>query len=68
MMDKISKLFVGLDRSWQLYLALSLSCFLMAFLLSQGELQRQREALAGRLAPSVLRFHILADSDKSSLR
>ena len=42
MMDKISKHFVGLDRSWQLYLALSLSCFLMAFLLSQGELQRQR--------------------------
>ena len=66
MMDKISKHFVGLDRSWQLYLALSLSCFLMAFLLSQGELQRQREALAGRLAPSVLRFHILADSDKKA--
>lgn len=66
MMGKISKHFVGLDRSWQLSLALSLSCFLMAFLLSQGELQRQREALAGRLAPSVLRFHILAESDKKA--
>ena len=42
---------------------LSLTCFLLAILLSQGWAQSQKEALAGRLAPSVLRFHVLAESD-----
>lgn len=66
MMDGISAFFSGRDRSWRLYLAVSLGCFLTAFLLWQGNLQRQREALAERLAPSVLRLHILADSDKKA--
>lgn len=42
---------------------LALGCFVLALLLSMGHLQREREMLAGRLAPSILRFHILANSD-----
>ena len=50
-------------KSWQASLALSLGCFLLALIFSQGQARKQQEALAGRLAPSVLRFHILAESD-----
>ncbi|MCI8658938.1 MAG: stage II sporulation protein R [Lachnospiraceae bacterium] len=50
--------------SWQACAALSLGCLLFAFLLTQIQLQNQREALASRLSPSILRFHILADSDQ----
>ena len=47
----------------KLYLVLSLSCFLIAGL-TYGTGRRQAdEALALRLAPSILRFHILANSD-----
>lgn len=63
-MDSISGRLFRADKPWQLYLAVSMGCFLLAVLLSQGELQRQRENLAERLAPHVLRFHILADSDR----
>lgn len=52
--------------SWQCCLGICLSCFLSAFLLSMGWLQNEREALASRLAPSVLRLHILADSDQKA--
>lgn len=41
--------------------------FLLLFLLfSMGSLQKDREALASRIAPSILRFHILANSDSKS--
>ena len=50
-------------KSWQASLALSLGCFLLALIFSQGQARQQQEALAARLAPSVLRFHILAESD-----
>ena len=47
-------------------LATALACFLLAFLLSMNRVQSGREALAARLAPSMLRFHILANSDSRS--
>lgn len=47
------------------YVLLSLSCLLLALILSMGQVRKEQEALAGRLAPSLLRFHILADSDRN---
>lgn len=44
-------------------LMISMGCFLLALLLSLGHVQAARESLAARIAPSVLRFHILANSD-----
>lgn len=44
-------------------LMISLGCFLLAMLLAMGRVQASRESLAARIAPSVLRFHILANSD-----
>lgn len=41
-----------------------LALILLIFLLALTSLQNQQEALAARIAPSVLRFHILADSDR----
>ena len=46
-----------------LYFTLSLACFLLAFLLSMIALRGRDEALAAHLAPQVLRFHVLANSD-----
>lgn len=43
-----------------------LACLILALLLGMTHLQQQREALASRLAPSVLRFHILANSDSDA--
>lgn len=63
-----------LTNYWPLFFAhssvqecfiISLACFLLALLLSQGWLQKKRETLAERLAPSVLRFHVLAESDSA---
>ena len=42
---------------------LILSLFLLFLLFSMGTLQKNREDLAARIAPSILRFHILANSD-----
>lgn len=42
---------------------LFLSLLLLSLLLTMGNLQKSREALADRIAPSILRFHILANSD-----
>lgn len=42
---------------------LLLPLLLLCLLLSMGSLQKNREALAERVAPSILRFHILANSD-----
>lgn len=46
-------------------LYLSLGFLLLAILLSMGNLRSRQEALASRIAPSILRFHILANSDSS---
>ncbi len=48
------------------YRILSLSLLLLSLLLSMGNLQKRREALADRIAPSILRFHILANSDSET--
>lgn len=45
------------------YALLSLSCLLLALTLSMSQVRKEQEALAGRLSPSLLRFHILANSD-----
>lgn len=47
------------------YAFLSLGCLLLGLLLLLGQVRTSQEALAGRLAPSLLRFHILANSDRS---
>lgn len=47
------------------YALLSLSCLLLALILMSSRVQTDREALAGHLSPSLLRFHILANSDSS---
>lgn len=45
------------------FLAMSSMCFLLAFLLSMAFLQNQDETLASHIAPEVIRFHVLANSD-----
>lgn len=45
------------------YAFFSLSCLVLAMLLCLAQVQKNREAFAARLAPSILRFHVLADSD-----
>lgn len=42
---------------------LALGCLLLAFLLCMGQNRANEEARAARIAPEVLRFHILANSD-----
>ncbi|MCD8225056.1 MAG: stage II sporulation protein R [Clostridiales bacterium] len=42
---------------------ISLLCLLAALLCMMSGLRREREALAARIVPAVLRFHVLADSD-----
>jgi len=45
---------------------LSLTLGLLIFLLTMSGLRRKEEALASRIAPEILRFHVLANSDSSS--
>lgn len=47
-------------------LRLSLGFFLLALLLFFGNVRSRQEDLASRLAPSILRFHILANSDSGA--
>lgn len=47
------------------YMFLSFTCLLTAGLIAFSQVRRQQEELAGHLAPAILRFHILADSDSS---
>lgn len=47
------------------HFCLSGICFLTAFLVAMSGLRKQDEALASRIAPSILRFHVLANSDSS---
>ncbi len=49
--------------SWNYYALLSLCFLLLSLLLSMNAVRAENEALASRLAPSLLRFHILANSD-----
>ena len=56
----------NLKTSARSYLVLALGCFMLSLLISLAAVQKNREALADRIAPSVLRFHILADSDEPS--
>lgn len=47
------------------YRILALSLLLLLLLFSMGNLQKSREELASRIAPSILRFHVLANSDSA---
>ncbi|MCD8120892.1 MAG: stage II sporulation protein R [Clostridiales bacterium] len=40
-----------------------LAALLLAFLIGIGQMRMQQEALAGRVAPQVLRLHVIANSD-----
>lgn len=44
-------------------LAAAACCFLLGFLLLMSSFRQNQEALASRIAPDILRFHILANSD-----
>lgn len=48
---------------WNYYALLSLCFLLLSLLLSMNAVRAENEALANRLSPSLLRFHILANSD-----
>lgn len=45
---------------------LSLTLGLLIFLLAMSGLRRKEEALASRIAPEILRFHVLANSDSAA--
>ncbi len=47
-------------------LILSAACFLMAFLCAMSWLQVRAENLAGRIAPKILRLHVLANSNSKA--
>lgn len=44
-------------------LVLSVSCLLLAFLLTMAWSRQHDESLAARIAPEILRFHVLANSN-----
>ena len=46
-------------------LSLSFLCFLICFLLSMSGIRARDEALAADIAPKILRFHVLANSDSA---
>lgn len=46
-------------------LALSVACFLLAFFCSMIWFKQKEENLAGHISPSILRFHVLANSNSS---
>lgn len=50
----------------RLYLALSLALFSLALLTSMGQVRSANEARAAMIAPHVLRFHIMANSDSDA--
>lgn len=51
------------DRTPAACRILVLSLLLLFLLFSMGTLQKKRETLAARIAPSILRFHVLANSN-----
>lgn len=46
-------------------LFLCAACLILALLCSMAERREKDEALAGRIAPEILRFHVLANSDSA---
>ena len=48
---------------YRVSLCVSALCFFTAFLIAMSARQQGGEALAARIAPEILRFHILANSD-----
>lgn len=50
-----------MKKKW--YICLSMTLALMVLLTAMNGLRRKEEALASRIAPKVLRFHVLANSD-----
>lgn len=44
-------------------LFLCLTCLLLAFLFTMAGQRQSDEAMAARIAPEILRFHVLANSD-----
>ena len=46
-------------------LFLCITCLLLALLFSMAEGRSADEALAARIAPEILRFHVLANSDST---
>ncbi|WP_077609834.1 stage II sporulation protein R [Clostridium sp. Marseille-P2415] len=46
-------------------LFLCITCLLLAFLFTLSEGRQKDEALAARIAPEILRFHVLANSDST---
>lgn len=46
-------------------LVLCISCLLLAFLLTMIWVQRRDENMAAQIAPSILRFHVLANSNSA---
>lgn len=57
-------MFLSLFNKKNVYLVLSMS--ILTLLLSMTHIQNDREALAARLSPALLRLHILANSDSDS--
>ncbi len=51
------------SAGWKCCGLLSLCFLLLGLLLSMNTIRSENEALASRLSPSILRFHILANSD-----
>lgn len=52
-----------MNHKYRSYLAAAAVCFLISILLLASSLRQNQESLASRIAPGVLRFHILANSD-----
>lgn len=52
------------SRSYHYYGFLSLTFLLLTLIFTMGHIRKGQEALAAQLAPEILRFHILANSDK----
>ena len=52
-----------MERKFSFYM--SLLCFLICFILVMSGVRARDEALAADIAPSILRFHVLANSDSS---
>lgn len=51
---------------YKMSLAAAAACFFTAFLLLASCRLKQGEELAGRIAPQILRFHVLAESSQTS--
>ena len=50
---------------YKISLCISALCFFTAFLILTASRTTGEEALASRIAPEILRFHVLAESDST---